>query len=119
MDEELRKLNFHFKHVGIYTSGMDAANSAADEFLDAFGFVPNKGSSSVFASSAIELVGGGGLGAHGHIAIGTSDVGKAKAYLQKKGYTFNAGSEKFKDGKLIVTYLDHDFAGFAVHLVQA
>ncbi|MDR2490813.1 MAG: VOC family protein [Spirochaetaceae bacterium] len=118
MDDELKKLHFTVKHFGINTPSMEEAEKAAGAFNAAFGFEADRKSASIFSTPYIELMGQVGLGTHGHIAVGTSDIEAARAYLQKKGYSFVEGSERYKDGKLLTVYLVPEFAGFAVHLLQ-
>ncbi|MDR2601565.1 MAG: hypothetical protein LBC53_03820 [Spirochaetaceae bacterium] len=119
MDDELKALNFHIVHVGMNAKDMPSAEAAANDFFAAFGFSPDKRSASVFAGPQIEIMSGvAGTGTHGHLALGTSNIEKAAEYLKKKGYAFKAGSEKYKDKKMIAVYLEKEFSGFAVHLLQ-
>jgi 2-dehydro-3-deoxyphosphogluconate aldolase/(4S)-4-hydroxy-2-oxoglutarate aldolase len=58
------------------------------------------------------------LGKNGHIAIMTNYIDRAIYHLEQRGYTFNEESKKYKNDKLVAIYLNEDFGGFAVHLLQ-
>lgn len=59
------------------------------------------------------------LGKLGHIAIGTNSVERAMFQLERKGVKFNHEEYKsMKNGKVVAIYLEQEFGGFAVHLVQ-
>jgi 2-dehydro-3-deoxyphosphogluconate aldolase/(4S)-4-hydroxy-2-oxoglutarate aldolase len=84
-----------------------------------FGFIPKAGTSSVFSGEGIEIMNSPYLGENGHIAIGTNSLKRAIAYLERKGFTFNADSVKTDaKGTMTAIYLSDEIAGFAVHLVQ-
>ena len=57
-------------------------------------------------------------GTHGHIAIGTNDIARAKWHLERRGFVFDEASAIEKDGKLKAIYLQEEIAGFAFHLLQ-
>ena len=77
-----------------------------------------EGNSSNFVGTGIEINKYMGRGKHGHIAIGTNSVKRAKWHLEQRGYKFIEDSAVVKNGKLIAIYLEDEVAGFAVHLVQ-
>ena len=59
------------------------------------------------------------LGEKGHIAISTNYIARAIAYLRSQGVAFNEKSAKYDaKGNLAAMYLQEEFGGFAVHLVQ-
>ena len=120
LSAEARKaaLGFEVAHVGINMPDADSALALAGDLNNAFGLPVKDGNSSVFASSGIEIVKSMYLGTNGHIAIRTNSVPLAIAALEKKGYTMNAESAKFKNGKMIAVYLTKEFGGFAIHLLQ-
>ncbi len=111
-------LGFEIRHVGINMSNETEANSVADLFGGAFGFAKNDGNSSIFMGTAIELMKTPYLGKNGHIAIMTNYIDRAIYHLEQRGYTFNQDSKKYKNDKLVAIYLNADFGGFAVHLLQ-
>jgi 2-dehydro-3-deoxyphosphogluconate aldolase/(4S)-4-hydroxy-2-oxoglutarate aldolase len=112
-------LGFSLVHVGINAANENEALQTARLFETMFSFVPKAGTSSVFAGEGIEIMNSPYLGKNGHIAIGTNSLKRGIAYLERKGFTFNAGSVK-KDarGNMTALYLSDEIAGFAVHLVQ-
>ena len=61
---------------------------------------------------------GCGRGVNGHIAIRTNKVSMAVAELEKRGYHIIPESVKYKGDRMTLAYLEGDFGGFAVHLVQ-
>jgi 2-dehydro-3-deoxyphosphogluconate aldolase/(4S)-4-hydroxy-2-oxoglutarate aldolase len=111
-------LGFSLAHVGINESSEDAAVKTAQCFSDLFYFPVKVGGSSVFSGTFVEVMKSKGPGSHGHIAIGTSSIERAVAYLARKGIETDPASAKEKSGKLVAIYLKDEVAGFAVHLVQ-
>ena len=113
-----KMLGFTMVHVGLNCANADEAEGVADEFEKAFGFEKKVGNSSVFASTYMEMMKKPFHGTHGHIAIATNSVTRALYQLEKRGYKVMEGSQKFNaDGVMNVAYLEHEFGGFAVHLV--
>lgn len=113
-------LGFEVGHIGINLSGEDEALELADTFGDMFGFTRKDGSSSVFAGPGIEIMKSKYLGAMGHIAVKTNNIGRAMFHLGQRGVSFNeASAKKDASGNLKAIYLEGEFGGFAVHLVQA
>ena len=112
-------LGFELKHIGINCANEEAAIQTAKLFCTVFGFDYKAGNSSIFAGSAVECMKQPYLGSLGHIAIGTNNVERAEAYLRRQGIAFNEDSRKCSPkGKTVAIYLQEEFAGFAVHLVQ-
>ena len=112
-------LSLSVVHVGIKAENEDAALKAARQFETLFGFVSRPGNNSVFSGDGIEIMKNGGLGKNGHIAIGTTSVHKAAAFLTRKGIEFNTDTVKTGgNGDWTVVYLKDEILGFAVHLVQ-
>ena len=112
-------LGFELKHIGINCADAAEAEKTAKLFCAAFGFEYKAGNSSDFAGSAVECMKAPYLGKLGHIAIGTNSVDRAMAYLKGKGFQFNEESRKTDaKGKTKAIYLQDEFGGFAVHLVQ-
>lgn len=118
--EAVRALHgFAFAHVGLNGSqaGTASADAAALEAL--FGLAPKEGSSSIFASDALELLKAPYLGEHGHLALRCNDVERAVAYLAAKGVKTLPETERADKGRIKSIYLDLAIAGFAVHLLRA
>ena len=117
---EARQKVFGFEvvHLGINTPGADDAQAVADQFANAFFFPARVGNSSIFSTDAIEVMKSMYLGRSGHIAVRTNSVDRAVAYLAGKGFTIRPETVKRKGGRMTVAYLEQEFGGFAVHLVQ-
>lgn len=112
-------LGFELKHIGINCANEEAAVQTAKLFCTVFGFDYKPGNSSIFAGSAVECMKQPYLGRLGHIAIAANNVERAEAYLRRQGTAFNESSRKCNPkGKTVAIYLQEEFAGFAVHLVQ-
>lgn len=112
--EEAVKLMHGFKvvHVGINAETEDNAQSVANTF-SAFGFEEKNGGS-IFLDKGIEIMKTPWHGKNGHIAIQTNNIKRAVSYLSSKGIKFIAPEkENYK-----AIYIDGDFGGFAVHLLQ-
>ena len=113
-----KMLGFTMVHVGLNCANPEEAEKIADEFDGAFGFEKKVGNSSVFASTYMEMMKKPFHGTHGHIAVATNSVSRALYHLEKRGYKVKEGSQKYNaEGVMNVAYLDHEFGGFAVHLV--
>ncbi|MBC5689074.1 VOC family protein [Mediterraneibacter sp. NSJ-55] len=115
---KLEELGFELRHVGINCADEEEADNVAGRFDEIFGFSKKTGNSSVFAGTAVEAMKTPYLGKNGHIAIGTTDIEKAAAYLKEQGVEIDMETAKYKNEKLIAVYIKEEIGGFAVHLVQ-
>jgi 2-dehydro-3-deoxyphosphogluconate aldolase/(4S)-4-hydroxy-2-oxoglutarate aldolase len=97
-------LGFSVAHVGINAGSDEKAERGAQFFSALFGCAPKEG-------TGIEIMRAGGLGAHGHIAMGTNSVMRAAAWLERNGIALAQGNET-------AIYLKEEILGFAVHLVR-
>lgn len=114
-----KMLGFELRHIGINADNEEEADQVAISFEKLFGFTKNVGSSSIFAGTAIEVMKQPYLGEKGHIAIQTNYIDRAVFHLEQQGYTFNEESKKYdSNGKLVAIYLNGEYGGFAVHLLQ-
>ena len=111
-------LGFEVRHVGLNCENREEAAQVAQLFSKLFGFPYKPGNSSDFSGIGVECNHYPKLGRLGHIAIGTNSTERAVAYLESQGVKFTDEYKTVKNGKLIAIYLDQDFGGFAVHLVQ-
>ena len=112
-------LGFEVGHVGVNLESGDEASATADRYAQIFGFARKDGNSSIFAGSGVELMKSKYLGTMGHIAIKTNSVERAMYHLEQRGAKFNMDSaKKDEKGNIKAIYLDEEFGGFAVHLVQ-
>ncbi len=112
-------LGFELKHVGINAADENEADNTASAFEKMFGFEKKVGNSSIFAGTAVEVMKTPYLGAHGHIAIQTNYIERAKYHMELQGFKFDESTAK-RDAKgaLKAIYFEGEFSGFAVHLVQ-
>lgn len=112
-------LGFELAHVGINAADRDEALQTAASFEQIFGFAGKAGNSSVFAGSAVEVMSTPGYGRNGHIAVKTNYIDRAVYHLGKQGVAFiEESAKRDAKGNLVAIYLEGEFGGFAVHLVQ-
>jgi 2-dehydro-3-deoxyphosphogluconate aldolase/(4S)-4-hydroxy-2-oxoglutarate aldolase len=111
-------LGFEFAHLGINEENKDKALNSANQLSHLFYFSLKEGTSSIFAGSGFEVIKSQYLGKHGHIAIATSDIHRAIAYLKKKDISVLSETAKEKNGKLKAIYIAQEVSGFAIHLLQ-
>ena len=113
-----KMLGFELRHVGMNTEDAETAMAEAKKLAVLMGWPIKEGNSSNFVGTAFEINKYMGRGVHGHLAIGTNSVKRAKWHLEQRGYKFIEESAVIKNGKLIAIYLEDTIAGFAIHLVQ-
>ena len=111
-------LGFEVAHIGINCENSEKAAAVCEKLNQAFGLPVKDGNSSMFASGSIEVMKSVFKGQNGHIAIRTNSVELAVAELEKKGFSYDKSSAKYKNGRMTVAYLKDEFGGFAVHLLQ-
>ena len=113
-------LGFTMAHVGINCESEAETHEVAKTFCRLFGLAYKPGNSSVFAGSMIEAMTPlPGRGRNGHIAIGTNYMERAMYQLSVMGVKFLDDTAKKDDkGNIKAIYMDMDFNGFAVHLIQ-
>ncbi|MFA9377064.1 MAG: bifunctional 4-hydroxy-2-oxoglutarate aldolase/2-dehydro-3-deoxy-phosphogluconate aldolase [Lachnotalea sp.] len=112
-------LGFSVKHVGINATSETEADATATAFENMFGFEKKVGASSIFAGTGVEVMKTPYLGAHGHIAVQTNYIERAKFHMEMQGFKFAEDTAK-RDAKgaLKAIYFADELSGFAVHLVQ-
>lgn len=111
-------LGYEFAHLGINMPDREASLEVCGQLENAFGFAVKEGQSSNFASGAIEVMNSQYLGKCGHIAVRTNSIERAIADLEKKGYSADMETAKYKNEKMIAVYLKNEMGGFDVHLLQ-
>ncbi len=111
-------LGFEMAHIGINTPDADEALAVSNCFGKAFGFDVKQGNSSNFASPGIEVLKSMYLGKNGHVAIRTNKIETAVTELEKRGFTVDMDTAKFKGSRMNAVYLKDEIGGFAVHLLQ-
>ena len=112
-------LGFSLAHVGINCLDAQASERTARTICGLFGLPFRAGNSSNHAGTAVECTKAPGPGVHGHIAIGTNSVERAIYHLERRGVAIDHATCKTDaKGRAKAVYLEGDFGGFAIHLVQ-
>lgn len=112
-------LGFELAHVGINSENAEQAAQIARMFSTVFGMDYKEGNSSIFAGKAVEVMKSSYRGKNGHIAIATNYINRAIAYLQSLGIEMDMETAKRdSSGKITAVYLEQEFGGFAIHLLQ-
>ena len=112
-------LGLHIVHIGINNENEEVTYREAEKLALLLGCPVSKDSKkSLFVSSQIEMMKTNFRGTHGHIAIGTKNVDRAKWHLEQRGFVFDEPTATFTpDGRMKFIYLQDEFAGFGIHLV--
>jgi methylmalonyl-CoA/ethylmalonyl-CoA epimerase len=117
--DTVMKNSFELAHVGINNPDADAARDLRDLLCLMFNLDPRQGKKSEFAGDLVECVRSQYLGTHGHIGMRTADLASAVEELTEKGFGFNdETAAHLDDGSLQNIYLDGEFGGFAIHVMQ-
>jgi 2-dehydro-3-deoxyphosphogluconate aldolase/(4S)-4-hydroxy-2-oxoglutarate aldolase len=112
-------LGFAVAHVGLNEETCASAARDAEQLSRLFGFSIVENQDSFFlGDNEIEIMKAPGRGEKGHLALATHDVSRALFHLGRLGVRPVAGTEKLREGKPVVVYLDREIAGFAIHLRQ-
>lgn len=116
------KPDFEIVHLGVNCLNESDAIACAAQFETLFGLAANPKKESAdarFTGTQIEWMKKPGRGTHGHLALATSDLPAARAWLEQKGFSFAEDSVKyFPDGRPMVIYAKQEIGGFAIHLMQ-
>ncbi len=111
--------NFHIPHIGINTENEAESKQTAEFLSKILGLSVIPYDTCNFAGTLFEVMKGKGRGRLGHIAIGTSDIHRAAAYVERMGIVLDWENPKFfPDGSLLCVFFKDDIAGFAFHLLQ-
>jgi 2-dehydro-3-deoxyphosphogluconate aldolase / (4S)-4-hydroxy-2-oxoglutarate aldolase len=112
-------LGFSLRHIGINSADETEAGKTAQQLMTLTGMQPLENPGAIFIGNQFEVLKKPYLGTHGHIALATNFIERAVAFLERRGFTFKAETRNEQDGKLRTIYLEKEFGGFAVHLIQA
>ena len=114
-----KMLGIELAHVGVNCGSAEEAEKLAKTICAIFGYAPRTTSKSWFAGNAIEYMNHGGPGTMGHIGFKTNSVERAMYHLGRAGVAFDESSITYNDkGKPKFVYLQGEFGGFAIHLVN-
>ncbi len=111
-------LGFELAHIGFNTGSPENAMREAQLICTLLGWDIKDGNNSTFVGSGFELMKKPFRGTHGHVAIRTNSIARAKWHLLKRGFAFDEASATEKNGKAVAIYLQDEIAGFAFHLLQ-
>lgn len=112
-------LDFKIRHVGINAAEEAEACRTTEMMEQFFGFEKKEGNLSFFAGEGIEVMKSPYFGTHGHIAIATDNVDRAAYHLSRRGCKFNMETAKYDEkGRLKFIYVQEEYSGFALHLIQ-
>jgi len=116
---DVKDFGFEMIHIGINCADDKEAFETAGLIRDLFGFPTRETPLAIFVNEQFEVMKRPNRGEKGHVAIGTTDIEGAMAYLQGKGIGFDESSKGYtEDGKLRIVYFDKDIAGFRFHLTR-
>ncbi len=111
--------SFELLHVGVNTASPEEADRLAQLLSLMFNLTPRHGQKSEFAGSYFECMKAPFLGTNGHVAMGTDDLEAAVEELKGKGFAFNMDTAAYDEaGRLKNIYLEGEFGGFAIHILQ-
>ena len=113
------KCKFELEHIGINTPNPEEAEKLSQLLSLVFNLEPRHGQKSEFAGDYFECMKAPFLGTNGHMAMRTPDLAAAVEELKEKGFSFNMDTAAYTDeGKIKNVYLDGEFGGFAIHIMQ-
>ena len=113
------KSKFELEHIGINTPNAEEAEKLANLLSLVFNLESRHGQKSEFAGPYFECMKARFLGTNDHIAMRTPNLAAAMEELKEKGFSFNMDTAAYtEDGTIKNVYLDGEFGGFAIHIMQ-
>lgn len=114
-------LGLSVKHIGINNVNAQTAVDEAKKLSALLGWPLQKESEKgLFVGDSFEMMKTPFRGTHGHIAIATKNVDRAKWHMEQRGFVFDEETATFApDGRMKFIYLKDEIAGFAIHLLLA
>ena len=111
-------LGLEIVHIGVNCENEAEAKAEGALLAKLFALpVSDRGPKCDFIGDKFEVLKAPGRGKHGHIAIGTRDIVRAKFHMELRG--FECDEPMYNDkGKMNAVYLKNDIAGYAIHLLQ-
>ena len=112
-------LGLEIVHLGVNSVDADAAMTEARKLSLLLGWPLNKDSAKgVFVGSGFEMMKTWFRGTHGHIAVGTLNVERAKWHMERRGFVFDEETATYTpDGRMKFIYLKDEIGGFGIHLL--
>lgn len=112
-------LGYTVGHIGINCENSEEAMQTAKVLCALFGLDYKPGNKSDYVGDAVELMKEPYLGSKGHIGFATNFIERAMYQLARHGVTFNDSTIRYDaKGKLRAIYLNGEYSGFAIHLMQ-
>ncbi len=113
-------LGLEIGHIGINNENEAEASKTASMLSCLLGkAVERETEKGMFVGSQFEIMKSKGPGRCGHIAVLTNNVERAIYHLSKRGVKFNEESATYnEDGTRKFIYLQEEYGGFGVHLIQ-
>ena len=110
---------FELEHIGINTPDARQAAELAQLLSRMFNLEPRHGQKSEFGGPYFECMKAPFLGTNGHIAMRTPDLAAAMEELKEKGFSFRMDTAAYTgEGVIKNVYLDGEYGGFAIHIMQ-
>lgn len=112
-------LGLSLSHVAVNATD-ETAKDVAEKFALLFGGSVRQTPKGYFGSELVEVINSHyPTGVHGHLAIGTYHVSRAKRYFESLGFSFDDSTAQFDDqGNLHFIYLNEEINGFKLHLTR-
>lgn len=112
-------LGFKLDYIGLNFNKDEEALTAAEDWTKYFDVSITDAPDGFFAGKRFEAVKPGGYGLHGHIAISTYHIGRAIAYLEKRGANFDKDRAQYDtNGNMTQIYMEQQIGGMAIKLTQ-
>jgi len=110
---------FELLHVGINHDSEEEARRMAEMLCMLFNLQIRPDKNCIFAGEYFDCVKFHDRGVHGHIAMGTDDLPAAIEEFRSKGFSVDIEHAAYmEDGRIKSVYLDADFSGFKIHVMQ-
>lgn len=112
-------LGFEVVHIGINNENAETAVNEGEKLAALLGWnVQKETEKGLFVGKQFEMLKSKVRGTHGHIAVATSNVERARWHMEQRGFTFDDATATFTpDGRMKFIYLNEEFGGFAIHLL--
>lgn len=112
-------LGLEIVHLGVNSVDADTAMTEARKLSLLLGWPLNKDSAKgVFVGSGFEMMKTWFRGTHGHIAVGTLNVERAKWHMERRGFVFDEETATYTpEGRMKFIYLKDEIGGFGIHLL--
>lgn len=106
-------------HIGVNSQDAETALAEGRKLAALLGWPVNRDNpKSLFVGDQFEMMKTWFRGAHGHIAIGTKNVERAKWHMEQRGFAFDEDTATYtSDGRMKFIYLRDEIGGFGIHLL--